>query len=168
MKNKILVYGYGNPGRMDDGLGNAVIEQLEEWAENEGITNIDFDSNYQLNIEDADTISPYETVIFVDASEEPIEGFILTEVDSSDAKIEFTMHAVSTSYILDLCKKMYKKAPKTYLLHIKGYEWEFAEELSEQAKENLKNALDFLKNILKNPETIQDNLSKGTTGFWNN
>ncbi len=33
---QILVYGYGNPGRQDDGLGVELVRRLEEWAvENE-------------------------------------------------------------------------------------------------------------------------------------
>jgi len=69
---QILVYGYGNPGRQDDGLGNELVRRLEEWVIAEGIVDIAFDSNYQLNIEDADAIAQNELVIFVDASEEDI------------------------------------------------------------------------------------------------
>ena len=29
MNKKILIYGYGNPGRMDDGLGNQLIDLLD-------------------------------------------------------------------------------------------------------------------------------------------
>ena len=27
---KILIYGYGNPGRQDDGLGTMLVERLEQ------------------------------------------------------------------------------------------------------------------------------------------
>jgi hydrogenase maturation protease len=156
---KILVYGYGNPGRQDDGLGNAFIELLDKWIEIDGLTNVTTDSNYQLNIEDADAIADKDIVIFVDASIEPIEDFILTKVQSSDSKIEFTMHAVSASFVLDLCHKIYKKFPDTYLLHIKGYEWDFKEELSKQADQNLNKALEFTKEIISNPEIIGKRVS---------
>ena len=53
MDRKILVYGYGNPGRQDDGLGVALVEELEQWVATEKIPGLDFDSNYQLNAEDA-------------------------------------------------------------------------------------------------------------------
>ena len=106
---KILVYGYGNPGRHDDGLGNAFIDKMEEWVENENLSGIEFDSNYQLNVEDADTISGKDLVFFVDASTEPIKDFCLTRVSASDASIEFTMHAVSASFVLDLCNKLFQK-----------------------------------------------------------
>ena len=141
---KILVYGYGNPGRHDDGLGNAFIDKMEEWVENENLSGIEFDSNYQLNVEDADTISGKDLVFFVDASTEPIKDFCLTRVSASDASIEFTMHAVSASFVLDLCNKLFQKNPDCYLLHIKGYEWELKEGLSEKANANLEKAFNFL------------------------
>ena len=47
--NRVLVIGYGNPGRQDDGLGAAVIERLEAL----GLEGVTVDADYQLNIEDA-------------------------------------------------------------------------------------------------------------------
>lgn len=148
---KILIYGYGNPGRQDDGLGNAFVQRLEEWVNNEQITGFEFDSNYQLNIEDAANIAGKDLVIFVDASEEDIEDFILTPIDES-AKVTFTTHAASPGYIVNLCREMYNGAPDSYLLHIKGYEWEFREGLSERAILNLEKALESMQAQLKYPD----------------
>ncbi len=142
---KILVYGYGNPGRQDDCLASKLVEKTQEWVGKNGIIYVDFDCNYQLNIEDAETISHYDIVIFADASTEPINDFYLSKVTPSDAKVEFSMHAVSPSYVLDLCNKIYHKKPKAYLLHIKGYEWEFMEAMTKKAENNLELAFDFLK-----------------------
>lgn len=162
MKNnlKILLYGYGNPGRQDDALGISFVEEMEKWVTAQGIENISFDTNYQLNIEDAEAISGYDLVIFADASMEPIKGFEFSKVQRSDAQVEFTMHAVSVSFVVDLCYKIYNKAPKAYLVHIKGYEWEldFDKGLTEQAEQNLQDALNFMKGklleIVGNPAVI--------------
>jgi len=151
--NKILIYGYGNPGRQDDGLGNSVVERLEEWVQNEGISNVEFDSNYQLNIEDASTISDKDLVIFVDASVEDIEDIILTPVDES-AKVAFSSHSASPGYIVKLCHDLFNTQPACYLLHIKGYEWEFMGGLTCKAKENLEKSLELLKEKIKNPEEL--------------
>jgi len=151
---KILLYGYGNPGREDDGLGNAFIELIEPWIKENKLSNIEIDSNYQLNIEDSETISSKDIVVFIDATIEPIEDVILTRVDPSEAKIEFTMHAVSASFILDLCNKLYNKYPDTYVLRIKGYEWEFKEGLTKNAHNNLLIALDFMKDRIKDPASF--------------
>lgn len=141
----ILLYGYGNPGRQDDGLGIKFIEHIEKWIKDENIKNVEVDTNYQLNVEDALSISDKDIVIFVDASLAIDTSFKFVKVNSDDSTIEFTMHAVSPSYILDLCNKIYNKNPKTYLLHIKGYYWDLKEEISTEANENLIKAVDFIK-----------------------
>lgn len=153
MEYKILIYGYGNPGRRDDGLGNELVNFLEEWSKKVGVKGIDFDSNYQLNIEDSATISEYDLVIFADASTEAIEDFLLTPLDSS-ANIAFTTHAASPGYIIKLCRELYEKSPAAYLLHIKGYEWDFKEGLTDKATENLNVAVAEMKVKLKNPKRL--------------
>jgi hydrogenase maturation protease len=152
---KLLLYGYGNPGRQDDGLGNEFIYLIERWIEKEGLQNIEVDSNYQLNIEDADAIANKDMVIFIDASVEPIEDFVLTRVNPSSSRVEFTMHTVSASFILNLCHKIYDRYPVTFLLHIRGYEWEFKEGITAAAQKNLDKAIDFMKGILQDPQSLK-------------
>ena len=146
---KILIYGYGNPGRQDDGIGARFIELIDKWIEQEKLTNISTDCNYQLNIEDSALIADYDCVYFVDASIVPeIEDYKLEIVEPNDATIEFTMHAVSVAYVVDLCRKIYGKHPRAFVLHIKAYEFDFKEELTEKANDNLLFALDYLKGIV--------------------
>lgn len=145
---RILIYGYGNPGRQDDGLGISLVEQLEEWCADYLPGIIDFDSNYQLNIEDALTISEYDLVLFADASVEDISDYCVTKVEPS-SKTEFTMHAMSTQFVLHLCQTLYGKFPEVYLLHIKGYEFELKEGLTGKAEKNLDAAAVFTKKVLE-------------------
>ncbi|MCK4515905.1 MAG: hypothetical protein KAU31_11640, partial [Spirochaetaceae bacterium] len=70
---KILIYGIGNPGRQDDGLGALLVEEIQRAAiPGASIPGTDhelsFDANYQLNIEDAEAISRHDIVVFADAS----------------------------------------------------------------------------------------------------
>ncbi len=148
---KVLIYGYGNPGREDDGLGNAFVNRIREWVAIEGLHDFDFDSNYQLNIEDADAIADKDLVIFADASEEEIEDFCLSKVDGTSG-VTFTTHAASPGYIVKLCEDLFNKKPTVLLLHMKGYEWEFKEGLSEKATANLNAALVYMKKKLLRPE----------------
>lgn len=147
---KILIYGYGNPGRQDDGLGARFVELFDDWIALEKLTNVFTDCNYQLNVEDSATIADYDTVIFVDASVADIENYKLEKVLPDIAAIEFSMHAVSASYVLDLCRKIYNRQPEAFLLHIKAYEFEFIEALTPKAVENLNNAFEFLKKYIQN------------------
>ena len=156
-KLNILLYGYGNPGRKDDGLGPILVDLVEKWIIEKKIKNISIDSNYQLNIEDAYTIRDYDIVIFIDASIEEIDDFIVTRVEPSE-KVNYTMHSVSPSFVLNLCNKLYHYTPETFLLHIKGYEFQLQEGLSEKGQENLESALAFVKNLLAEPEELIENL----------
>jgi hydrogenase maturation protease len=142
---KILVYGYGNPGRQDDGMGVLVADEIEKWAGKQGYSNVNVETNYQLNIEDAEIISDKDFVIFVDASMEQIEDIICTKIVPDNSTIEFTMHAVSPAFIVDMCSKMFGKTPDCFLLHIKGYEWELAEGVTQKALVNYEKALAFAK-----------------------
>jgi Ni,Fe-hydrogenase maturation factor len=121
------------------------VEAIEPWIKKKGLDNVEVDSNFQLNIEDADNIRDKDVVVFVDASIEDIEDFRLDVVEPSEGRSEFTLHAASPAYILALCIKLYNKHPETYLLQVRGYEWEFEERLSDKATQNLASALSFLK-----------------------
>ena len=153
-RKKILIYGYGNPGRFDDGLGIRLAEDLEAWIHKNKIPGVDCDTNYQLNIEDAEIISKYDLVLFADASEEDIRDVSITSVSPSDSKIEFTMHAVSPAFVLDLCNQIYGKTPDTWLIHIKGKDWQFNEGLSKMAEKNLSIAFEKIKSIIQEPEIL--------------
>ena len=155
---RVLIYGYGNPGRQDDALGNEMAERVQEWIEEHGLRCMETDSNYQLNIEDAEKISDWEVVVFVDASQEDIHEYKFEKVDPSDAQVEFTMHAVSPAYVLHLSEKLFNKLPETYVLGIKGYEWDFKEGLSDNARLNLEQAFQFLTRKLAKWAYIKDNL----------
>lgn len=146
---KVLVYGYGNPGRQDDALGVEMASMIEAWAKKNKIGNVDVDTNYQLNVEDAERISTKDVVIFVDASQEDIHEYKFTHLGPSSDKVEFTMHAVSPEYVLYVCRDLFDKSPKTCLLGIKGYEWNFKEGLSDNAKLNLEQAFQFLTRKLE-------------------
>ncbi len=133
------MYGFGNPGRQDDGLGPMIIDKLDK----ENIEGITTDSNYQLNIEDADNISKSDIVIFVDASLDAEEPFSFERIEPS-AEITFTTHAMSPESVIALCGDIYGRIPETYVLAVRGYQWEMFEGLSEKAMDNFNEAYQFL------------------------
>ncbi len=146
---RILIYAYGNPGRQDDGLGNRFVEELGKWIDDKNIQGIEIECNYQLNIEDSLKVADKDIVIFVDASNEDIEDIHFSVVEPSEGRSEFTTHSASPAFVLALCIRLYDKHPKTYLLQIRGYEWEFKEGLSAKAEKNLQKALEFVEGILQ-------------------
>ena len=107
---------------MDDGLGVSLASEIGNWARRNNIANVHTDTNYQLNIEDAEIIRDFEIVVFADASTEEVkENVLLTRLDGNN-ELTFTTHAASPGYVVHLCNHLFGCKPEAYLLHIKGYE----------------------------------------------
>jgi len=134
--DKSLLIGIGNYSRSDDALGWRFADAMKEYDD---ILKIEY--RYQLQIEDADLISHFEMVYFVDASHEKYpEGFQISSCDP-DFNCSFTSHALTPQTILQLVDELYGVKPKAYVIGICGYHWELQEGMSHQATANLKNAL---------------------------
>lgn len=144
---KILIYGYGNIGKQDDGLGVYFAEAMEQWVHEKGIKNIFFDTNYQLNIEDSLLMVDKDIVLFADASRSG-PTFTLKKLSAKKYYPALT-HSMSPENLIYLCKKLYNKTPKVTLLAIKGYKWNIREGLSSHAKTNLEKALFQIKSFIQ-------------------
>jgi hydrogenase maturation protease len=137
--NLSLIIGIGNQGRQDDGLGWACLDSLIDagWSG-------DAEVRYQLNIEDAELISHYDSVLFIDADKRSLEsGYLLEKVDPKPL-LAHSSHFLPPSNVLYLCQDIYGKLPETHLLSIQGYEWELQIGLTNQAIKNYLNAKKYL------------------------
>jgi len=151
--NSILFYGIGNPSREDDGIGVAFIDMLDKWLKEENIEGIKTEVNYQLNIEDAELISKYDIVFFVDAVKVLDESFQLEEIEPMPGS-HFTTHVLTPENILHLSNELYNSNVKAYALKILGYSWNYNEKLSPKATENLDKAFLFVTNKIKKEKGI--------------
>ena len=144
-----LIYGVGNIGRQDDGLGSAFVDWIEEGFL---CPKAELRRHYQLQLEDADLISTKHRVLFVDATKDPqINAFRLERVEPL-LDFSFTSHAISVSAILATCEQCFQRVPEVYLLAIRGYEWELEEGLTPAARRNLEKATALLQS--RNRETL--------------
>lgn len=146
MNKPILIYGYGNPGRQDDGLGPAIIDRIEADAELRAL--VDTESNYQLNVEDALDVVGRTAVIFVDATLSGDGPFAFYGIEPS-AEITFTTHSMSPESVMALANDLYQAETPGYVLAIKGHEWDFVEGLSAAARQNLDEAYRFLAEAVR-------------------
>ena len=155
----ILVFGIGNPGRQDDALGPDIVDAVQAHVETCARApasdsdplcrqDIQFDANYQLNVEDAEAISHCDIVVFVDATVENLDGpFTFHKVDP-EPTASFSTHSVSPGGIVALCEQMYNRTPAVYMLAVRGYAWEFNSPMTQQARQNQRDAVDFLTSAL--------------------
>lgn len=139
-----LIYGIGNVGREDDGLGWAFVDWIEE---NKLCLEAELVRNYQLHLEDADLISHKKRVLFIDATKkEEIKKFKLSKVEAK-MDVTFTSHAISVPSVLAISTQCFDSAPEVYLLEIKGYAWELKIGLTPHAKKNLEEVIGILDTI---------------------
>jgi len=150
---KILLYGFGNPARGDDGLGPALAAAIEEL----GIPNIDVDANYQLTVEDAAEIAGYDAVVFADAAIQGPTPFWFSRIDDSSIKrvgnqggrIGWTSHSVSPAQVVALARDLFASRVAAYALGIRGYAFgDLDEALSSRAIDNLTCAITFARQAL--------------------
>ena len=150
---RVLVYGYGNPGRQDDGIGIALVDELEEWAAAGGREHLRFERDYQLNLEDAWETARHDVVVFVDASADQAEEFLLRPVEPARS-VSFTTHAMSPEGVLALSRDLYGVLPAAHLLTVRGYAWEPNGAMTEGARQNLEAAKAFLARLLEAPRDL--------------
>jgi len=141
---RVLVLGYGNPGRQDDGLGPAAVAGIESL----GWPNLTAFDNYQLNIEDAIDVADHDIVWFVDAAKDGPSPFAVSELSPAPS-IEFTSHLMRPEAILAIARQCYGATPRAFLLAIRGYDFEFTEALTPGAADNLRAALAMLTDRLR-------------------
>jgi hydrogenase maturation protease len=137
---RTLLIGIGNDGRSDDALGWRFAETIESRYD------CDVVYRYQLQIEDAELISNYDEVIFVDAHKALLpEGFSFYECLPACSPT-FTTHSLSPETVLSLVHTIFNKIVKGYVLAISGEAWELKQGLSKNAATHLNRAIDFLTN----------------------
>ncbi len=137
---RVLVIGYGNPGRLDDGLGPALAAALER-LDLPGVT---VDADYQLTVEDAAAVAAHDVVVFADAAVGGPEPFSFERLEPS-AALSFSSHSVPPAAVLAMARDLFDAGTAGYMLGIRGYEFnEFGERLSKRARANLDAALEFL------------------------
>ena len=148
-KATTLILGWGNPGRVDDGLGPAFIEAISKLAPQGYV----LDSDYQLTVENAAEVASYDRVLFVDADRRGPEPFTMSKLEPSASTASFSTHSVTPGAVLSLCRDLFDAAPEAWVLGIRGYEFDrFGEGLSPQARVNLDRAVDFIRTSFEPPD----------------
>ena len=141
-----LVLGWGNPGRLDDGLGPALVAAIEA----ERVPGVAVESEYQLQVENAEMVARHDRVVFVDADRQGVEPFSMQRLFPGDGRLSFSTHSLSPESVLALSRDLFGAEPEAWLLGIRGYDFDdFGEQLSERGQASLKAAVGYLCRALR-------------------
>jgi hydrogenase maturation protease len=129
----LLLIGYGNAGRGDDGLGPAFAQRIA----GAGLPGCRTEIDYQLTPEHALLVAEAGTVVFADA-ETGLDRPFRFERLYADNTGEIASHALAPGAVLALAGMLYGKAPEAWVLGISGRDFgSVSEGLSEPAARNL-------------------------------
>jgi hydrogenase maturation protease len=140
--NDLLVIGYGNELRCDDGVGPKVAIAVAEW----NLAGVRALVCHQLTPELADPIAAARRVVFVDAAADSSQSVELRRIEPADA-VETMTHATNPRSLLRLATQVFGRCPPAWWLTVPVSNLGFGEELSPQAREGLRTALDKIRDL---------------------
>ena len=139
--SKILIIGYGNPDREDDGVAWHILERLAERlgrpdpaqaAESlEGADGApDLLCRLQLDPDLAEIVADYDRICFVDAHTGAYaEDVRFEEIAGGFQASPFTHH-MTPETVLALAATLHRRAPQGAVVSVRGYQFGFAHALS--------------------------------------
>jgi hydrogenase maturation protease len=146
MTGPILVLGYGNTLRGDDGVGPAVAEAVASW----GLPHVRAEACHQLVPELIDVIATARLVILVDAEIGTGEVRTRPVVDSTEG--DLLGHHFTPSRLLGMARELHGCCPECLLLTIPVKELTFGETFSGQARQGIEEALRQIRSLV-NPSS---------------
>jgi hydrogenase maturation protease len=133
---KLLLFGYGNPGRGDDGLGPELIARISRLQ----FADVECQNDMQLQVEHVTDLAACDKVLFIDADMSCTEPFCFSEI-SPEKDDSYTSHAMNPKALLHAYRQVYgKEAPPAFLLRVRGYDFALGDPMGERAAANLEAA----------------------------
>lgn len=136
----LLVIGYGNLLRCDDGVGPKVAEAVQVLQLPRVRTLI----CQQLSPEHAEPISRSRTVIFVDAAVDAPTEVQLRKLEPNES-VQLMAHAADPRTMLALARDVFGHAPEAWWLTIPAVKLGFGDDLSPAAQRGFEKAVQEIK-----------------------
>lgn len=141
---RVLIVAYGNPLRSDDGIAWRVADALEGKFPDVEILRL-----HQLAPEVAYSVSRFETVVFVDAANEPgTPGDIRVEAVSAEDATSSSSHALSPATVMALARQLYSASPQSFCVIMTGENFDHGESLSPTVAAALPNLLATVERLI--------------------
>ena len=139
--SKILVIGYGNPDREDDGVAWHILDRLAERIERpepaqaaESLEHSDGAPDLlcqlQLDPDLAETAADYDRICFVDAHTGAYAEDVRVEEIAGEFQASPFTHHMTPGTVLALAKTLHGRTPQGIVVSVRGYRFGFAHDLS--------------------------------------
>jgi hydrogenase maturation protease len=125
--SRVLIIGYGNTLRGDDGFGYRAAERLRSLIDRPGVEVI---AAHQLTPELVEPLSRADSVIFIDAASHGAVGELKREAVFPSAEPAAFSHSVTPAGLLTAALCLYGRAPEAMLYSVAGEQFGYGEALS--------------------------------------
>jgi hydrogenase maturation protease len=142
MDAELLVLGYGNSLRSDDGVGPRVAGAIEEL----NLPAVRTLVSQQLSPEHAEPVARARRVIFVDAAVDGISGVKLRKLEPGTTT-QLMAHAADPRTLLALARDVYGCVPEAWWLTIPAVELGFGTDFSPAAESGFHAAIAEIRRI---------------------
>ncbi len=143
MTKPILLIGYGNDLRSDDGAGRKVADSVAAW----GLSQVETRSLHQLTPDLAPALSEVDLAIFVDAGAQPLKQVQVHALAPEDSGAT-TTHSANPGRLLFLAQTLYGRHPKAYWLVLPAENFELGETVSALAQRGIDEALNKVRELI--------------------
>jgi hydrogenase maturation protease len=143
----MLVIGYGNDLRSDDGVGPRVAEAVTGWQQS-GLTAL---AAHQLLPELIADLASVDRVVFVDATLASTTDLITLERVVPREPARWDSHWGHPAAILGLARQLGQPVPEAWFIQIPGECFELGENLSPRAGQGMEEALRQIRVLWETP-----------------
>lgn len=143
--HSILVIGYGNELRGDDGVGQLVARIVEGW----GVPNLRSLAVHQLTPELTEELVTADCVIFVDAyPASPEQGVQVFRIEPTHS-VSTMGHTSDPQMLLAIAQALYSYNPQAWWIGIPAVNMELGEQLSPITEQGMADALDEIDRLIR-------------------
>lgn len=151
----ILIIGYGNPLRGDDGVGWRVAEEVAAVLPDPPVSVL---TVQLLTPELADPISRSDLLILIDAAAEGLPGevrcFPIAAGSAAAASLAIGTHEVTLDRLLGMAQELFGHCPPAYMVTIAGESFEVSESLTSTVEAATTEALSVVLKLADSHDPI--------------
>jgi len=146
----VVIFAVGNPSRGDDALGPECYGQLEKSLKNEILAgDVELIEDFQLQIEHALDLQGRQLALFIDAGAQTPAPYTFRRIAPASGAAH-TTHELPPEAVLQVYRQTEgSEPPPSFVLCIRGEQFELGEPLSEAANRHLAAALDLLQRLCR-------------------
>jgi hydrogenase maturation protease len=143
---RILIIGFGNPHRGDDGLGYRVAEQFEAMNHDPAVQVV---ASQELKPEMAEVLSHVDLVIFLDACSKGTPGAMrVCELAPEETPDGLFSHDLTPEILLAAAKILYGRCPEAMMISVAGENFEISARLSLPVEATLSRVFERVRELI--------------------